>query len=156
MPRNCLSSAEAGPSPLVGEFYIWRQNPPFQWVQEAASFSPRWPHTGTPSVRLLLLLLLLPTFMFNSVPPSPRLAEWTAYQTQTCVSPYTSIKPVWPSSKDWESMTLRSTTVSTEIFRLFCLCFYPPPVKYQNININILFMTFPLLPLFRIITALIT
>lgn len=136
MQCNYLSPAEASPSSLVGEFYVWRQKPRLQRVQEATSFPPKWPHTGT-CLSVCLSVSFACLYVQLSVCLS-RLAEWIVYQTQSCVSHYTSINPVWLSSKDWESMTLRSTTVSTGVFRLFCshqeqAKVFTYPVKYLNI-----------------------
>lgn len=61
-------------------------------------------------------------FLFSCVSVRPpdcllvsllRSAELTVRRTQTCVSLCTSINPAWLFSKDWASMTLKFTTVST-------------------------------------------
>lgn len=105
-------AGKTGSSSLAGQFHVWWEKSCLQRVQKATSFSPKRPHSGSlcpvrsgsssvrPSVGLTECFLL-------------RLAELTAQQTQSCVGPSTSIKLAWPSSKDWESTTLKSTTVRT-------------------------------------------
>lgn len=64
MIYNFSSPEEASPPSLVGEFYIRTEKPRLQRVQEATSFPPKWPHTGTcfsPSLSLSMCLPVCPT-----------------------------------------------------------------------------------------------
>lgn len=73
------------------------------------------------SLFVSVLLCVCPSLRLSFWPPPPdcllvsllRSAELTVRRTQTCVSLCTSINPVWLFLKDWASMTLKFTTVST-------------------------------------------